>query len=154
MRTILEIPGMRISRGLNAREHPMARHRRVKTEKDAVGWSLRAHLKRPGLPAVVTMTRVYGARGKPYDDDNLAGGFKAARDAIAQWLGVDDADPRVTWECRQEPGKAYAVRIEIGDRSESALKTGTDQRMGVGSHGLDIVDPRANTQTKARREVA
>jgi hypothetical protein len=35
------------------------------------------------------------------DDDNLAGGFKPLRDAVAQRLGIDDADGRVRWEYGQ-----------------------------------------------------
>jgi hypothetical protein len=36
------------------------------------------------------------------DSDNaIAGGTKALRDAIARWLFVDDADPRIQWEYGQ-----------------------------------------------------
>lgn len=35
------------------------------------------------------------------DDDNLAGGFKPLRDAIAIELGIDDRDGRVRWEYGQ-----------------------------------------------------
>lgn len=31
---------------------------------------------------------------------------------VAAWLGVDDADPRVTWQYGQRRGE-YGVRIEI-----------------------------------------
>lgn len=43
-------------------------------------------------------------RQKRLDDDNLAGGFKALRDAIADSLGIDDGDPRIEWIYRQQVG--------------------------------------------------
>jgi hypothetical protein len=35
------------------------------------------------------------------DDDNLAASLKPLRDAIADWLGVDDGDKSLRWECGQ-----------------------------------------------------
>lgn len=49
------------------------------------------------------------------DDDNLAGGCKPLRDAIAESLGVDDGDPRVEWEVEQVQtrGREFVlVRVE------------------------------------------
>lgn len=43
-------------------------------------------------------------RQKRLDDDNLAGGFKALRDAIAESLGIDDGDERIEWIYRQQVG--------------------------------------------------
>ncbi len=40
-------------------------------------------------------------RHKELDDDNLSTGIKPLRDAIATSLGIDDRDPRFTWEYRQ-----------------------------------------------------
>jgi hypothetical protein len=49
------------------------------------------------------------------DSDNLQASFKNCRDAVADRMDIDDADPRVTWRYAQEKGapKEYAVRIEI-----------------------------------------
>jgi hypothetical protein len=47
---------------------------------------------------IVTMV---AHRHRILDDDNLVGSLKPLRDAIAQWLGVDDGDPRLTWESHQ-----------------------------------------------------
>lgn len=50
------------------------------------------------------------------DDDNLAGGCKHLRDAIAKTLGVDDGDDRVRWQYghMETRGKVGTlVRIEI-----------------------------------------
>lgn len=54
-------------------------------------------------------------RQRVLDDDNLASGFKATRDGVADWLGVDDGDKRLTWRYAQEKGapKFYGVRIEV-----------------------------------------
>jgi len=35
------------------------------------------------------------------DSDNLVGALKPVRDEIAEWMGVDDADHRILWECEQ-----------------------------------------------------
>jgi len=95
--------------GLNAREHHMARSRRVKAEREAVAWVLKL-TKPPRLPVVVTLTR----EGKrKLDGDNLQGALKAVRDQVAEWLGADDADPRIDWQYAQTIGKEYAVLIEI-----------------------------------------
>lgn len=35
------------------------------------------------------------------------------RAGVADALGIDDRDPRVTWRYAQEKAKGYAVRVEI-----------------------------------------
>lgn len=99
---VLTLP-IRVTSGLNMREHWRVRAARVKKERTlatlaafgckgftAIGW-----------PAVCTLTRI--APGL-LDDDNLAGGFKAVRDGIADALGIDDADPRISWRYAQQKG--------------------------------------------------
>ena len=58
----------------------------------------------------ITLTRV---APRTLDDDNLASGFKAARDGVADWLGIDDGSPRIRWQYAQERGRAgeYAARV-------------------------------------------
>jgi len=104
----LQLP-LRTGRGLNGREHHMARHRRVKTEREAVAWLLRGK-RPPAPPVVVTMTRLAPSSG--LDSDNLQGALKAVRDELAMWLGLDDADPRVTWLCAQRRAP-WGVEIEV-----------------------------------------
>jgi len=67
---------------------------------------------RPALPVAITITRI---APRMYDKDNNVASLKATIDAIAEWLNVDDRDPRITWTYAQERGapKAYAVRIEV-----------------------------------------
>lgn len=75
---------------------------------------LRAHhAERTGL--TITLTRI--APNK-LDPGNYQGSFKHVQDGVADWLGIDDGDERLTWSYAQERGGAreYAVRIEIRER--------------------------------------
>ncbi len=106
---------LRLVSALNTREHPFARHRRVKSERRAVGLVVRNALKGRAmpLPCVVTITRI---SSRMLDvGDNLESSAKGARDEIATILGVNDRDPRVTWQVRQERGKPreFGCRIII-----------------------------------------
>jgi hypothetical protein len=101
---------MRTGRGGNDREHPMARHRRVKAEKKNVGWMLAVRVK-PKTPCVIILTRVAPSEG--LDDDNLVGALKGTRDAVADWLGVDDKHKHIVryrYEQRRGP---WAVEIAV-----------------------------------------
>lgn len=64
------------------------------------------------LPVVVLLVR-YGVRD--LDSDNLASAFKALRDGIADALGMDDGDKRITWLYEQTRCKRgeEAVRIHL-----------------------------------------
>jgi hypothetical protein len=85
------------------------RARRAKKEREAVGWALKPYTQhRLLVPCAVTLMRIAPSGG--LDSDNLAGSFKATRDAVAEWLGVDDADPRVTWAYTQGRSSAKGVR--------------------------------------------
>ena len=106
----VEIPIRTVS-VLNTREHHMARARRAKAHRQAAHWSL-VTLKKPALPCTVTLTRI---APRPLDGDNNQAAMKACRDGVADWLGVDDRDPRVTWAYGQRRGapKHYAVEVAI-----------------------------------------
>lgn len=103
--------------GLNAREHHMARARRVKVERAAasicmrqmLGCTARRCASSVSLPAVVTLTRV-GPR--EVDSDNVVGACKGVRDGVAAFLGVDDGSDWVSWRYAQERGE-WAVRVRI-----------------------------------------
>lgn len=100
---------LRLGRGGNDRKHWRATAKQRKTEKHVVGWLLREHEK-PATPCTFTITRIAPSSG--LDDDNLAGSAKAARDAIAEWMGVDDKHRHVVaYDYRNERG-AWGVRIE------------------------------------------
>lgn len=105
----LETP-MRLERGMNAREHHFARHRRVKKEKAAIGWLL-TQFERPTTPVTFVITRV--APGSGLDPaDNLPSACKNVIDAIATWMGIDDSRADlVSYRFKNERG-AWALRIE------------------------------------------
>jgi hypothetical protein len=65
---------------------------------------------REGKTLIVRITR---EAPKPLDDDNLAGACKSLRDGIADALGVDDRDERVTWLCDQAKAKVPSVLVEV-----------------------------------------
>lgn len=98
----------------NIREHWSKRASRAKLHRTTAWAELRAADKEPRLlgPLVVRLVRV---APRQLDDDNLRGSLKAARDGVADWLGVPDNDPRVRWDYAQEKGKpkTYAVRVEV-----------------------------------------
>lgn len=105
---------VRLGRGLNDREHPMARHRRITNEKNVVGWTIKTTPK-PRLPCTVKLTR--HAPGRGLDSDNLQGSLKATRDAVAAWLQVDDAKEDIARYVYDQKKNAatWGVTIEISE---------------------------------------
>ena len=103
---IYKIP-LRLISAANAREHWATKARRVKGERKAA-----LLIQKHPLPCIVTITR-HGKR--LFDDDNNVSACKALRDSIADRLGVDDADPRVTWKYAQDKADYYAVTVTIED---------------------------------------
>lgn len=69
----------------------------------------------PVLPVVVFMTRV---APRALDSDNAVRSCKSVRDQVAELLGVDDRDQRITWRVEQRKGAVgeYAVEISIHPR--------------------------------------
>jgi hypothetical protein len=67
-------------------------------------------------PLLVTITRIGPRR---LDDDGATASAKPIRDGIADALGIDDRDPRVTWRVEQARGgvREYGVRVTIEQRS-------------------------------------
>lgn len=97
----------------NLRSHWRAKASRAKRQR-LLAWAELRTVERPAFlgPVTISLTRI---APRELDDDNLAGGFKATRDGVADWLGVDDGDKRLTWSYSQERGapKTYQVRIEV-----------------------------------------
>lgn len=103
---------IRTANGLNARLHHMARARKVKAEREAVGWLTKRYPAPAERPLIVTLTRVGPSNG--LDDDNLRGSLKSIRDAIAQWLGVDDRHARIVQYCYlQARDRDWGVRVRV-----------------------------------------
>lgn len=97
---------------LNAREHWRARAARAKVHRATAYTLMRAAALGHEVPCAVTMTRI---APRALDGDNLQASAKACRDGIADWLKVNDNDPRVTWQYAQRRGepKQYAVEIRV-----------------------------------------
>lgn len=97
----------------NMREHWAAKHRRVKAQRETALLCLKMHGKFPrefdGL-VIVKLTRTGGRR---LDDDNLRSAFKAVRDGVADWLGIDDGSHRIQWQYFQKPGGKKGTIIKI-----------------------------------------
>lgn len=113
---MITIP-LRTSGGLNNREHFAVRAKRVRKEREAAAWMLKA-AKKPQLPCSVLLTRVAPSNG--LDDDNLAGSLKSVRDEVARWLGVDDRDRvQVRYRYTQRRGP-WGVTVEFGEAAAGA----------------------------------
>ena len=108
---------LRTSLGLNEREHWRARAKRNKSERNVAFWYCydAAGAAGPILnrqpPLQITLTRIGPTNG--LDDDNLCGSLKSVRDGVADWLGVQDNDKRLTWAYEQRREKTWSVQISI-----------------------------------------
>lgn len=104
---------------MNLREHWTVRSKRTKGQRIAARLAVQAapRFKAIQLPVVVTLTRI---APRQLDDDNLASGFKAIRDGVADALGTDDRNPGVTWRYAQQKGepREYAMTITITPRND------------------------------------
>lgn len=99
---------------LNQRRHWWRVARDAKTVRRLTWGLLRRKCRRPPVPpVVVTMTRL--SAGKMDDGCGLNAALKPVRDGVADWLKVDDADPQIRWEYRQEraPRGRQAVRVQV-----------------------------------------
>lgn len=107
----IEIPLKTVSL-LNMREHFRVTAKRKADQRFVVSAYFNGK-QRPELPVVVTLTRV--SPGTLDAHDNLPSAFKHVCDGLASWLGIDDADPRVTWRYQQQRCKRgqFGVIVEV-----------------------------------------
>lgn len=116
------IPNLRLVNIANARMH-WAQRAKLMASHRIIGRSsflANADAWRSQLPLTITIVRL-GVRDM--DSDGLAISGKGLRDGIADAIGCDDNDPRLTWEYRQErapKGMRFGVRVEIRRRGEEA----------------------------------
>ena len=106
---------MKIVSVANMRLHWAAKAKLTRDQRTRTRLSLAAVAQSfgvEGLPVTGVLTRIAPRR---LDGDNLQSGFKAVRDGVADWLGVDDGSSLVDWQYFQRSGKAgeYAVEIEV-----------------------------------------
>ena len=83
----------------------------MKAERTATYWVLAPRAK-PDMPLTVRLTR-FGPTNGLDEGDNLNSAFKAVRDQIAEWMGINDRDPRVTWAYAQRRAKVWGVEVEF-----------------------------------------
>ena len=99
---ICTLLGMRIDSVANKREHWSRRATRTRNQRHCA-MRMMGKTAAPGSgPITITLTRI---APRKLDSDNLAGGFKAVRDGIADWLGTDDGHESLTWLYAQRTGK-------------------------------------------------
>jgi hypothetical protein len=106
---------IRIESEANRREHWAVKASRTKIHRASACLMvspLRRKILSIGPKLTIRLTRI---APRELDDDNLARGFKAVRDGVADALGMDDRDRRLRWAYAQERGEPgeYAVRIDI-----------------------------------------
>lgn len=121
---------MRLPSVANLREHWATKARRTQSQRHGVtlvllasnsARDLRDHGAHPGdwsafdlrfgdRPLLITLTR---CAPRTLDDDNLSSAFKAVRDAVAAYLGLDDRDSRLRFVCKQEKAKQASIRIDF-----------------------------------------
>lgn len=117
----LTVPVKTVSES-NTRGHWAVRARRVKGQRGAAKALTQAALPGGPLPArlKIVLTRI--APGELDKGDNLNSSLKAVRDGVADALGIDDGDVRLSWTYRQrrpfydEP--RYLVHVVIIGKSE------------------------------------
>ena len=95
----------------NSRDHWRKSAARKATHRGTARNLLQRH-PRPATdgPVTITLTRI---APRTLDDDNLASGFKAARDGVADWLGIDDGSSRLAWRYGQRKGLAGQYAAEV-----------------------------------------
>ena len=109
--------------GTNLREHPMARHTRVKRLRHQASLHLRARgaaflrewrvlSGNVATRLAVTLTRVSPRSLDAHD--NLRSAFKGIVDQVADEIGLNDRSPRIDWLYAQERGApGYRLRLEV-----------------------------------------
>lgn len=107
---MLTVIQTRTAPGQNAREHWRAARKRIKAEKWATHIAL-VGKERPALPCTFLLRRVAPSVGLDAHD-NLPGALKHVVDQVAEWMKVDDADPRIWWRYDQKRGP-WAVEVEV-----------------------------------------
>lgn len=96
----------------NARGHWAQKARRAKAQRSAARVMTRWALHGATITGTAAIEIIRQAPGR-LDGDNLQVAMKAVRDGIADAIGIDDGDERLTWTYGQERAKGYGVRITI-----------------------------------------
>ena len=141
-------------RGQNNREHHRVRAKRVAAEREATLDALAAgdwrgdpvSLRRPELGARITLVRPFVAT--PLDSDNLSAACKAPRDAVAQFLGLDDASDRLHWVYLQSPAVVLGRSTKPG-RTRASTDHDTRPLVRIEVMPVANIDPQAEALAQA-----
>lgn len=119
-----EIPGVQLVSLTNEHRHWRVRQKRAGIQRDMIPLVLRSRFGAtpPAPPLLITLTRIAPRR---LDSDNVVGACKTARDAVADYLGLDDGDPRLTWQYADVRGPRFvhALRVRIEPRLSADCST-------------------------------
>ena len=96
----------------NLRLHWAVKAKLAKSHRSKAFSALASVAAPPAPPCTLVLTRV---APRALDGDNLQSAFKAVRDGVADWLGVDDGHQQLDWQYKQRKDgpKVYAVEIEV-----------------------------------------
>ena len=106
-----EIP-VRTKSEMNMHEHWRARQRRAKEQRMVAKLCTITATGNEATTAAKTITLTRIAPGK-LDSDNLAGSCKHVRDGIADAIGMDDGDERLTWLYAQRRGAKGEYSVDV-----------------------------------------
>ena len=96
----------------NLRLHWAVKAKLAKSHRSKAFSALASVAAPPAPPCTLVLTRI---APRALDGDNLQSAFKAVRDGVADWLGVDDGHKGLDWQYskRKDGPKVYAVEIEV-----------------------------------------
>jgi hypothetical protein len=96
----------------NLRLHWAVKAKLAKSHRSKAFSALASVAAPPAPPCTLVLTRI---APRALDGDNLQSAFKAVRDGVADWLGVDDGHKDLDWQYnqRKDGPKVYAVEIEV-----------------------------------------
>lgn len=113
------VPIKTVSGNRASTEHWRARWARARRQKEHVRVALFAtDMRRIKIRLLASEgpihVRLVRQSPRKLDSDNLAGSQKHVRDAVAEFVGIDDGDEsRLTFSYDQEKANDYSVRIEF-----------------------------------------
>ncbi len=113
--------GVRVQSEANLRQHYMERYKRSRKQKECTTISLIRYMGARGKKwngkYRIRPIRLKGHGQRDFDSDNLWGSFKAVRDAVAEYLGIDDGSSRLEFlnpiQRKPEIGESPGVILEI-----------------------------------------
>lgn len=144
MTIAMSLPIVTVSEA-NKRDHWSESRGRTKYQRRIAAFVLRKPIVDAGLLGTAARLSVTLTRLGPLtlDGDNLQRALKAVRDGIADALGTDDGDPRVSWWYAQEKGKPhqYAVRVEIREEGKLTESTASGEHARCDEGGIVVSMP-------------